>query len=586
VAYEKVIREVRTLSSMDEHSGIVRYHNAWFEPFLHDGLDTLASEEGDTNDGSTSFTPASGEIDLNTPEHSSGVSDTAKTPSKRTVVMPLEQPKPQASIVDPNHGRLYFNSPPQDGIFEMDDMDYDYDDDYGANSNSGAGAGYSESGEDSEQEHRRGGNGNANGFSAKLRENGDFVTTYHDVLQTIGAPHSGVKFDVCDDDDSTSSSPNSHVVGVPESPSFHDPVFMSRFEQHRNINPGKSRARRSLQLQPHHQMNQNNGDIEDGRRNSLVCRENSPPTHHGTAPTAAAAGPNIDQPHVRNVLQTAFSNGKFHMILCIQMQLCTTVTLEDWLWSPERQNNRMVDMDKVVSFMHQILDAVCHMHETGIIHRDIKPSNIFVTKDETLKIGDFGLAKTSLETASTTEPAESTHMGHRKAGGGGNRAGGAHHPSRAMGHHHNAVGKPQLFRQNTKYAGTQTYAAPEQIMGTAYDEKVDIFSLGIMFFEMFHPFSTRTERVHVISDLRRGVIPASIEEKHPEEMVMIRRCLAAKPADRPSANDLISFLNRRFGGKVGVMGHSVPSSVKNLLEAKDERIRELEEKIRLLESQS
>jgi serine/threonine protein kinase len=57
------------------------------------------------------------------------------------------------------------------------------------------------------------------------------------------------------------------------------------------------------------------------------------------------------------------------------MQLCSKNTLEDWIWSNERTQNKIIDIDKIYNFCEQILDALNHIHEKGFIHRDIKPSN-------------------------------------------------------------------------------------------------------------------------------------------------------------------------------------------------------------------
>lgn len=454
VAYEKVVREVKVLSSMEEHQGIVRYHNAWFEPFLSDGFDSLVSED-DSQDSQTS--------------------------EEETARQHMSNPQDSQDEIfySPRH------EAPQDGIFQMEDD-----------------------------------------FESHKRKDSQ-------VLEYIGAPNSQVKFDVYYDDDSTSSSPNNRVVGIPESPNDASNSYM-QFSHTRN--PHTTARRKILQ---------NDSDDEadeEGGANPLVKRECSPPNQN-----------NIDQPHIRNILQSSFKNGKFHMILCIQMQLCTTVTLEDWLWSPDRQENRTIDLEKIVHFMRQILNAVYHMHAKNIIHRDIKPSNVFITKDGSLKIGDFGLAK------STAENIAEESLGKKEAD------------------------KPKLKRQNTIGVGTHSYSAPEQISGNHYDEKVDIFSVGVMFFEMLHPFSTKTERAHVLSDMRRGEIPQSLLEEYPEEMDIVNQCLSKNPSNRPSAEDLIKFLYTKYKDICEELSEDIPPNIRNILKMKDERIRQLEEKIRLLE---
>lgn len=85
-------------------------------------------------------------------------------------------------------------------------------------------------------------------------------------------------------------------------------------------------------------------------------------------------------------------NRKFEMVLYIQMELCSPHTLEDWLWSSERVNGRVVNLKACRDIFFQFIKGLQHIHSKGIIHRDVKPSNIFIADDFTVKIGDFGLA--------------------------------------------------------------------------------------------------------------------------------------------------------------------------------------------------
>lgn len=94
---------------------------------------------------------------------------------------------------------------------------------------------------------------------------------------------------------------------------------------------------------------------------------------------------------------------------------------------------------RAAKFIHQIADGLAYAHERGIVHRDIKPGNILVTADDKAKISDFGLAR--LQSAGSV-----TQTGH-------------------------AVGSP-------------SYMSPEQVQGMAVDGRSDMFSLGVLFYEM------------------------------------------------------------------------------------------------------
>jgi serine/threonine protein kinase len=98
----------------------------------------------------------------------------------------------------------------------------------------------------------------------------------------------------------------------------------------------------------------------------------------------------------------------------------------------------------------QICDALEYAHEQGYVHRDIKPANIFINQKGILKVGDFGLAKITGE-PSTTE--------------GG------------------TLLEPMLT-QTGLAMGTPAYSAPEQMDGRVVDRRADIYSLGVMFYEM------------------------------------------------------------------------------------------------------
>ena len=74
---------------------------------------------------------------------------------------------------------------------------------------------------------------------------------------------------------------------------------------------------------------------------------------------------------------------------------------------------------------------------------------------------------------------------------------------------HASNGKKELVRRmssnHTSGVGTQAYGAPEQLLHGIIDDKSDVYSLGIVLFEMFHPFGTTMERSRAITDLRRKV---------------------------------------------------------------------------------
>ncbi|KAJ1723590.1 hypothetical protein LPJ53_002075 [Coemansia erecta] len=107
---------------------------------------------------------------------------------------------------------------------------------------------------------------------------------------------------------------------------------------------------------------------------------------------------------------------------------------------------------------------------------------------------------------------------------------------------------PSSSECRTSNVGTITYAAPEQLsqqqqqqQANGYNEKADIYSLGIIFFELYYAFSTAMERVSVIKELRQGVFPANFVNMWPKEAALILRLMDPDPDKRPSAREILAM---------------------------------------------
>jgi serine/threonine-protein kinase len=161
-----------------------------------------------------------------------------------------------------------------------------------------------------------------------------------------------------------------------------------------------------------------------------------------------------------------------------------------------------LDLRRALSIAIQVTDALAAAHGRGIVHRDIKARNVMVTRSGTVKVLDFGLAK--LIQGPATESSD-----------------------------------PQVTEVGVPY-GTSTYAAPEQAQGLKADHRADIFSTGVLLYEMLAgkwPFRGKTAL-----DVRYAVVyhkPKPIIEARNEDSPLLRRiqeildrALAKAPEDR------------------------------------------------------
>jgi serine/threonine-protein kinase len=130
---------------------------------------------------------------------------------------------------------------------------------------------------------------------------------------------------------------------------------------------------------------------------------------------------------------TIFDAGEEDELGYIAMEMLQGTTLKQWSRKPN-----LLPLEKVISVMATVAEAMDYAHQQGVVHRDIKPANIMLTADEVVKIMDFGIAKMATSTKTQT----------------------------------NIV------------LGTPTYMSPEQIAGRKVDGRSDIFSLAVVMFEL------------------------------------------------------------------------------------------------------
>jgi len=168
-------------------------------------------------------------------------------------------------------------------------------------------------------------------------------------------------------------------------------------------------------------------------------------------------------------------------------------------------NGHPLDLKSTLLIGLQVTDALAAAHSRGIIHRDIKSGNVMVTPSGQVKILDFGLAK--LLDDETDDRSKST------------------------------IHRTDLTEIGVPY-GTATYAAPEQARGDKVDKRADIFSTGVLLYEMLTgtwPFRGKTsidvrhavlhDAPRAVAELRKEAIPGRLQQ-------VLDRCLAKEPRDR------------------------------------------------------
>ncbi|KAI7884666.1 kinase-like protein [Lichtheimia hyalospora FSU 10163] len=153
---------------------------------------------------------------------------------------------------------------------------------------------------------------------------------------------------------------------------------------------------------------------------------------------------------------------------------------------------------------------------------------------------------------------------------------------------YSAGGRAHCYKRSYG-VGTRTYAAPEQLAHPSYmyDDKVDIYSLGIILFELYQSFSTGMERACAIQQLRKGVFPDGFVEKYPKESALILWMMDDNPTHRPSAVQLLEF--ELFSSPEQDMYSQLQAQLEAQSAAMDNKDREmaaLRDKMKLMEQEN
>jgi eukaryotic-like serine/threonine-protein kinase len=203
----------------------------------------------------------------------------------------------------------------------------------------------------------------------------------------------------------------------------------------------------------------------------------------------------LDHPFICKIYET----GEFHGKSFIAMEYVEGKTLKD------RMEQERVPLREAIRIILEIGEALENAHKAGIVHRDLKPANIMISPQGHTKVMDFGLAKHILPGA---DKAEVTRT----------------------------ITQASITEQGA-IAGTISYMSPEQAKGETMDARSDIFSLGIILYEMLsgeNPFS-RPSPVETLTAILRDVAPPphiTPKSVNPVLNPILRKALAKNPDER------------------------------------------------------
>src|SRR5215831_18991896 len=221
----------------------------------------------------------------------------------------------------------------------------------------------------------------------------------------------------------------------------------------------------------------------------------------------------LNHPHILTVYDADEFEGQQYLVT----EFVDGGTLSDWVKAEKRSWRQVVEL------LVGVADGLATAHGAGITHRDIKPANILVAQNGYAKLADFGLAKLtdpkSEDITVRTLSGEPTHLG--------------------------------------MILGTIAYMSPEQASGRTVDARSDIFSFGVVLYELLagrRPFEGATD-LERLQTIIHGTAAPLVEDVPDALRMVVEKALEKQPSDRyQSMRELVIDLRRLTRYGVGTSG--------------------------------
>jgi serine/threonine-protein kinase len=233
----------------------------------------------------------------------------------------------------------------------------------------------------------------------------------------------------------------------------------------------------------------------------------------------------LNHPHIAAIYGLEESNGTQFLVL----ELVDGESLD------KRIARGKISLDEALAIATQIAEALEAAHEKGIVHRDLKPANVAVNKDGQVKVLDFGLAKAGAASGDGMPPLTNSPT----------------------------VTSPVMMTGVGVILGTAAYMSPEQAKGLPADHRSDVFSFGVVLYEVLTgrpPFAGETATDILASVLAREPDFTRLAPDVPPRLIdLLKRCLEKQPRRRWQAIGDVRLELEPIAANPRIMSAAVPT---------------------------